>query len=772
MRWVFAFLLICLAAAPLGPAVAEEGAGTAAAPSEADPPPPSAGDLVLLRQIGFNEAQILAELAPFEGRLPYDAAALATLSEAGFSAGFLDRVKALAPRPRLDNAAVAAALDAGVGTLALIERIAAADTAFDTSAPAMLALRRGRDVPVAATKAMLGAPLTAEDLRLLADGGTAEAVQLRLLEMLGSEVALDDPAAALSLSRAGVPAGVLAALRERPAAAAGEPRTGADTAPADALPAELSRFTHVTDIFTVAYPRGWYVTRRAALEGPVYQASAYQPAADAPARLTAEGAGVIVQYWPREAISASDSTDAVDLLDDTLSRAFAQQLGEVEATGPGTTVTLAGHETGRREYTSTVGGQPVRLLWHLAITEGHYVGVMMHAPADSFDGRARLFDVLAGELAFPRSAAARETTGSGFTSRELARRYGEAVVFVAAADEYGEWTSTGSGFFTRADGYILTNRHVIWNREANRPWRFFRIYWSHELDKEPLDAQLIAEVGERSELSGPLNVGTDLAMLKVSGIGDFDTIPLSPLARTSIGDPLITMGFPIKQVFDARNATTISSGVVTRFTRDGEGRVDTIITDAKVAPGNSGGPAISLSTGGVIGLNTRTAPQAFARAENRNVRESIGYAGIMPIDRAIENFPQQTIVRAERDRTLSATDAYDLALFAEQQGWRAGAISLAEKAVQRAPNVASTHHCWPGCCWRRTPTAAGRTCCAASASSTSRSRSIPVTRPRSTPRPTTRSSGRSISTQSRRSTSPSTRATPGPGGSSARASST
>lgn len=694
-----AALLAALALPPAGAGAQEAAGGDAARGETGGARPPSAQDLVLLRDIGFNEAQILAELEPFAGRVAYGADAVARLEEAGFSAGFLESLRALAPRRTLTNEDIARALDDGTPTRDILEEIAGAETAFDTAPRAMLALGEGREIPVAVTKAMLGAPLTAEDLARLAEDGAGEAVQLRLLGLLGAEVAVEDPAAALELSRAGVPPAVLKALREAgaPAAAAGggaAPAGGEADAP-DMAAETLERFTHVTDIVSFAYPRSWYFDRLVALEGPVYQATSHQPAEGERGRITAEGAGITVLYWPREAISRSETIEAAELLDDALARGFAQRLGTVEPRGEARATTLGGHDAAARDYTAVVEGEAVSLRWHLAITEDHFVGIMMHAPAAGFAAEAPRFDRLAGEIAFERSTRARSVTEGGHTSGALADRYREAVVAIIVSDDGEEWRSGGSGFFIRSDGYLLTNAHVVERPgDTDEPWRFFRVIWSSELDIEGQDAELVDRVHTEAAIRGGVSPGVDLALLKVSGIGDYETIPLSPLETTDIGDPLITMGFPQLQRFDGQASTTISSGVVTRFTRDPEDRIDGIVTDAQAGAGNSGGPAISLVTGGVVGIVTtrnivgRTEGEAGARADLRTVEVT----GIMPIDEALARYPQETIVRAARDRRLVATDAYDLALFAEQRGWREGAIRLAEKAVQRAPNAPETHH--------------------------------------------------------------------------------
>ncbi len=648
---------------------------------------PTVEQIVMLREIGFNEAQIRAELEPYAGQLELGGEARATLEAAGFSPAFLAFIADLVPAVRLDNAVIAAMLDAGRDEVAIIEVIAAGEAAFDTSIAGMLALQDGRTVPVAVTKAMLGAPLTNEDLRQLAAAGTPAEAQILLVDLLGHEVVLGDAGAALALAQSGVPAEVLQALRR-----ATPPAVAASSAEAVDAPADLERFTHVTRLFSLVYPRNWFFERYLDGDATIYQATPSRPRSDSEPALGADTLAFTARYWLRDTTSEGAGTSPTDVLDAGLARFYGGRLEGVVPTGEPTALEIDGRAAAFRDYSATVDGEAVALRWYIVVGHDHYVGLLAHASPSEL------------ETALPRLAALAEATevpGSPFPERreanfaenELAARYAKSVVAVMASDDGRTFPASGSGFFIRADGYLLTNDHVIFNEAEGRPWRYFRIRWSNDLGLDDEDAELVARVRTDSRIeAGLINTGEDMALLRVSGVGPYDAIPLSPLERTQVGDPIITIGFPITTRFDARVSTTISSGSVSRFNRDAEDRIETIITDAKIAPGNSGGPAVSLVTGGVVGLNTTIAPQSFAASDDRGTRESIGYAGIMPIDRAIQYFPQQTIVTAERDQEIDATDAYDLAVFAFQKGWRTGAIGLAARAVDRAPASAAARH--------------------------------------------------------------------------------
>ncbi len=137
--------------------------------------------------------------------------------------------------------------------------------------------------------------------------------------------------------------------------------------------------------------------------------------------------------------------------------------------------------------------------------------------------------------------------------------------------------SQGSGFFVSADGYIVTNNHVIENGSE---------YTVVMNDGEEIDAKLVGT-----------DPKTDLAVLKVAG-EDFTYVEFDEdLAR--VGEWVVAVGNPFGL------GGTVTAGIVSGQNRDiGSGPYDDFLQiDAAVNKGNSGGPAFNL-TGEVIGVNT------------------------------------------------------------------------------------------------------------------------------------------------------------------------
>jgi serine protease Do len=136
----------------------------------------------------------------------------------------------------------------------------------------------------------------------------------------------------------------------------------------------------------------------------------------------------------------------------------------------------------------------------------------------------------------------------------------------------------GSGFFIGADGYIVTNNHVV-----DRAVKLEVVTDSGAT----FDAKVIGT-----------DAKTDLALIKVDGRTDFPFVKLAT-ATPQIGEWVVAMGNPFGL------GGTVTAGIVSAHGRDiGSGPYDDYIQiDAPVNQGNSGGPTFNLK-GEVIGVNT------------------------------------------------------------------------------------------------------------------------------------------------------------------------
>ena len=142
----------------------------------------------------------------------------------------------------------------------------------------------------------------------------------------------------------------------------------------------------------------------------------------------------------------------------------------------------------------------------------------------------------------------------------------------------GRRDSAGAGIIWRKDGVILTNNHVVNGRSPSVLLSDGR--------------QLPAEIVERDP-------EIDLALLKIDA-GELEAACTAQSGQRRTGELVFAIGHPWGQ----RNFVT--AGVISALgeleTRSGR-RVAVLRTDARLAPGNSGGPLLNAN-GEVIGINT------------------------------------------------------------------------------------------------------------------------------------------------------------------------
>ncbi len=139
--------------------------------------------------------------------------------------------------------------------------------------------------------------------------------------------------------------------------------------------------------------------------------------------------------------------------------------------------------------------------------------------------------------------------------------------------------AAGSGFFISADGYIVTNNHVVEHADK---------ITVHTKDDRTLQAHLVGT-----------DPATDLAVVKVDGAG-FDYVSFEDKAKPRVGDWVVAVGNPFGL------GGTATAGIVSAIGRrnvSDSSYVDYMQIDAPINRGNSGGPTFDMS-GRVVGVNT------------------------------------------------------------------------------------------------------------------------------------------------------------------------
>jgi len=164
-----------------------------------------------------------------------------------------------------------------------------------------------------------------------------------------------------------------------------------------------------------------------------------------------------------------------------------------------------------------------------------------------------------------------------------------------------ESRSLGSGFFISADGYILTNAHVVDSADE---------ITVRLTDKREFKARVIG--ADRR---------TDLALIKIEASG-LPSVRMGDPNRLRVGEWVVAIGSPFG--FDS----TVTAGIVSAKGRSlpQENFVPFIQTDAAINPGNSGGPLFNMR-GEVVGINS----QIYSRTGG-----FMGLSFAIPIDVAMD----------------------------------------------------------------------------------------------------------------------------------------
>lgn len=166
------------------------------------------------------------------------------------------------------------------------------------------------------------------------------------------------------------------------------------------------------------------------------------------------------------------------------------------------------------------------------------------------------------------------------------------------ADARPSGRSLGSGLIWSADGYIVTNLHVIDGA-----------------------SEILVQLHDRRQLKARrvgVDVATDLALLKIEA-SELPAVEMANLDQLRVGEPLIAVGAAFGL------DPSVTSGILSAKGRifEAEQQVPYLQTDAAIHPGNSGGPLFN-GWGQVVGVNTQML--------TRDRRASAGVAFAIPAD--------------------------------------------------------------------------------------------------------------------------------------------
>ena len=195
---------------------------------------------------------------------------------------------------------------------------------------------------------------------------------------------------------------------------------------------------------------------------------------------------------------------------------------------------------------------------------------------------------------FTRIAERTVPAVASISTRPVVRRQPSPVdSFYGSSDDdsFGggrrDQSSLGSGVVVGADGYILTNNHVVTGEQQRVSIR---------------DLNITVSLGDRRDAAAALigvDPATDLALLKIDAT-NLPTIPWGDSSKLRIAEWVLAIGNPYQL------NSTVTLGIVSAVNRTNLGisaYEDFVQTDAAINPGNSGGALVN-ARGELIGINT------------------------------------------------------------------------------------------------------------------------------------------------------------------------
>ena len=207
--------------------------------------------------------------------------------------------------------------------------------------------------------------------------------------------------------------------------------------------------------------------------------------------------------------------------------------------------------------------------------------------------------------AAPATPASEDAEDGALSLQEIYKKCIGSVVSITASAQSGK--SSGTGIVLSADGYLITNHHVIENAQ---------VIAVQTSDDRQFQASIIGS-----------DEASDLAVLKVDAT-DLQPAEFGDSGKLAVGDRVVAIGDPL----GAQLRGTMTSGIVSAINRDLEvnDRTMTLIqTDAALNNGNSGGPLINCY-GQVIGINTMK-----LRSYYSTTAEGLGFAIPMAVAKPI-----------------------------------------------------------------------------------------------------------------------------------------
>jgi serine protease Do len=239
-----------------------------------------------------------------------------------------------------------------------------------------------------------------------------------------------------------------------------------------------------------------------------------------------------------------------------------------------------------------------------------------------------ILTILLTTLTYGSIAVAPQTlapaVANGNTANRVYEKANPAVVTIRGINAHG------SGFIISANGYVITNAHVLRDQPS-----VVTVMMADGKTEMPADV-----------VGFGLN-GLDLALLKINRPGKLPTVALGKGKSIRVGDNVYAIGTPLAE----QNQNTLTAGLVSGI-RD-NGRI--IQNSAAINRGNSGGPLLN-DKGEVIAVNTAIATASVICENGEDCASNTGNVGIaysLNVD-LVRSFVQDTLAGKASSRSTLA----------------------------------------------------------------------------------------------------------------------
>ncbi|MGD0282140.1 MAG: serine protease [Dissulfurispiraceae bacterium] len=196
---------------------------------------------------------------------------------------------------------------------------------------------------------------------------------------------------------------------------------------------------------------------------------------------------------------------------------------------------------------------------------------------------------------------------SGFPAVEVYEKNSKAVVLILASNDNSGHGMVGSGSII-APGTVLTNAHVIYDKDSSRLWTNIRVYLKPDIVTGKFSTDLVKR--HKADVI-TYDTELDLAVLKVEGLpSDTGMIEIGNSEEVKTGEEVVAIGHPEQGGLWTLTYGRISGEIKNQSDIPGK---HVFQTDTSLNRGNSGGPLLDRR-GYMIGINS-----AAARVGNDNM---------------------------------------------------------------------------------------------------------------------------------------------------------